>query len=365
MTEIESLKAALPPQLQKITEAGAPAAQKMMAAKGIVPTSPRNLVCLLTILAHDQDQTLAKTALESLGRVPDTIKNSAVDSADLPDMALDTLARANEQSEPLLEKILLHANVAGETVERLAALVSERLATIISDNQRLFMEHPAIAISLAKNTHARRASIDGVFDFLVRSGIVVEAPEYFEALHRLTPADQKAALDKLVLPEELAAAGLLEDTPAESSSSGAPVPTDEEVAARPPTIKLIGSLNAAQKIALALKGNREARSVLIRDSNRMIASAVIRSPRITEPEIAYAAQSRQVSDEVIRIIAQTRDMCRSYAVKVALCNNPKTPLPASMRLVHDLRKSDLKLLARSKNIASGLATLAKQLAGEK
>ncbi|HET6345154.1 MAG TPA: hypothetical protein VFH51_09480, partial [Myxococcota bacterium] len=130
---------------------------------------------------------------------------------------------------------------------------------------------------------------------------------------------------------------------------------------RIPMLKLINSLNAAQKVALALKGNKEARAILLRESNRVIAVAAIKNPRITEQEIQAAAKSRSINDEVVRIICNSRDMTRSYGVKLALVYNPKTPLPVAMRFLGVLRGSDLKAVAKSKSIPSALANQAKKM----
>ena len=121
----------------------------------------------------------------------------------------------------------------------------------------------------------------------------------------------------------------------------------------------------AQKVALALKGNREARTILIRDSNRLVAGATIRSPRITEPEVVAAAQSRSVSDDVIRAIASSKEMLRSYGVKFALVNNPKTPVPIAMRLLTLLRSSDIKAVSKSRNVSTAVSRQAKRLLTQK
>lgn len=93
----------------------------------------------------------------------------------------------------------------------------------------------------------------------------------------------------------------------------------------------------------------------------MVATSAIRSPRITEQEVVAAAQSRSVSDEVIRIIGSSKDMTRSYMVKVALVNNPKTPLTVAMRYLPLLRSTDLRNVAKSKGVTSAVANQAKRL----
>jgi hypothetical protein len=100
---------------------------------------------------------------------------------------------------------------------------------------------------------------------------------------------------------------------------------------------------------------------LIRDSNRLVAMSVVRSPAITDGEILAAAANRAVSDDVIRFIANSREHTKDYAVKQALVNNPKCPLASSLRLLNFLRPDDLKGVSRSRNIPGALATAAKKL----
>jgi hypothetical protein len=81
--------------------------------------------------------------------------------------------------------------------------------------------------------------------------------------------------------------------------------------------------------------------------------------------VAKAASNRSVSDEVIRIISNSKELCRSYSVKVALVNNPKTPMPVAMRLLTLLRESEIKAISKSKNVSSAVSAQAKRLMATK
>jgi len=113
--------------------------------------------------------------------------------------------------------------------------------------------------------------------------------------------------------------------------------------------------NAAEKIRLAIAGDKETRSLLIRDSNRMIQVAVISNPRITESEVAAIACSRNVDEEVLRKIATDKEWIRLYPVRLALVTNPKTPIAISRKLVTTLNLKDLKNISRSKSIPTVVA----------
>jgi hypothetical protein len=103
-----------------------------------------------------------------------------------------------------------------------------------------------------------------------------------------------------------------------------------------------------------MSGDKEARSILIKDSNKQIQDAVLNSPRITEPEIVAVANSRNVGEEILRRIAANREWMKNYQVRLGLANNPKTPLTIGLRIVGTLMVSDLKKLSKSKSVSSVL-----------
>lgn len=121
------------------------------------------------------------------------------------------------------------------------------------------------------------------------------------------------------------------------------------------------NLGVAEKIKLALMGTKEARDILVRDSNRMVAVAVVKSPKIQESEIETISKSRQVNEDVLRHIAATKEWLKSYSIKLNLCSNSKTPIPIAMKLLTQIREPDLRKLAKSKNVSASLATMARRL----
>lgn len=123
----------------------------------------------------------------------------------------------------------------------------------------------------------------------------------------------------------------------------------------------IQNMSLTEKIQLGMKGDREARTILIRDSNKMIQLAVINNPRITESEVVNIAHSRNVKEEVLRKIANTKEWTKLYQVRVALVNNPKTPIAVALRFISTLMTNDLKSLATSKSVPSAIRTAARRL----
>ena len=110
-------------------------------------------------------------------------------------------------------------------------------------------------------------------------------------------------------------------------------------------------MNVKDRMKLGMKGDREARSILIRDSNRVVATAVIQNPRVTDQEVENIASMRTVADEVLRLIALNRNWARSYPIIHNLVRNPRTPIPTVISTLPRIRTKDLKNLSQNRNVS--------------
>ena len=125
--------------------------------------------------------------------------------------------------------------------------------------------------------------------------------------------------------------------------------------------QMILKMSVPQRIRLAMLGNRQARKLLIHDRNKIISTAVLRSPKITDSEIIHFAQERNTPEFVILAVCKNRTWLRTYQVKLALVTNPKTPLPKAIQFLDHLHDKDLQALSRNKNVPSVLAQTALQV----
>jgi hypothetical protein len=123
--------------------------------------------------------------------------------------------------------------------------------------------------------------------------------------------------------------------------------------------KRIMSLTVAEKVKLAMLGNKEVRSILIKDPNKLVSTAVLKNPKISDSEIIDTVQSRNTSEEVLRIISNHRSWTRNYQVKCGLVNNPKTPTATALKFINYLMLKDLKNLVKNKNVPNIISTAAK------
>ncbi len=130
-------------------------------------------------------------------------------------------------------------------------------------------------------------------------------------------------------------------------------------------LQRIGRMTAAEKIALALKGNQEERLVLIRDSNKVVARAVLQSPKVTDAEIEAFASMKNVTEEVLRLISTSRQYMKNYGVVRSLINNPRSPIDVALPLLNRMNDRDLKALMNNKNVAEVLRSMATKMVKQK
>lgn len=119
-------------------------------------------------------------------------------------------------------------------------------------------------------------------------------------------------------------------------------------------IHRLQNMKVAEKVQFALHAPKDARMIMIRDSNRIVAMAVIHSPKLTEDEVVLIAQSRNVSEDVLREVAKNREWMKNYQVIRALVNNPKTPIGTALPLLNLLQNRDLTQLSKNRNVPEGL-----------
>ena len=138
----------------------------------------------------------------------------------------------------------------------------------------------------------------------------------------------------------------------EERSEGETRSESEEEEQRVSLEQKLRDMPVGKKIKLAYMGNQEARKILVRDPNKIVAAAVVKSGRLTPNEVASFAGNKNLHDEVVRLIADNKEFTRKYPVQVALVNNPKTPPSVALRLLQGLHKRDLQQLANNRNVSS-------------
>jgi hypothetical protein len=127
------------------------------------------------------------------------------------------------------------------------------------------------------------------------------------------------------------------------------------------TLQKLARLNVGERIKVAMLGTKEERAILIRDGSRLVSSAVLASPKVSEQEIETFATMKNVRENVLRDIGRSHKFIKSYVVIKNLCGNPRTPLDISLGLMKNLLAPDLKGLSMNKNIPETLRKMASKL----
>lgn len=215
----------------------------------------------------------------------------------------------------------------------LASRELDQLALLV-----LLSDDPDPEIAAAANGTLNILPSEALQTFLVRPEVPAEMREFFAARGVAVAAPASAA--DLVAPA--------------TAEEG----DEEENTEDDPTV--LASLPIVQRMKLASKGTRSQRAQLVRDSNKLVAAAVLSSPKLTESEVEAFAKMANVTEDVLRTIAMNRTWMKNYGVISGLTKNPKTPPGISMQLVQRLNEKDLKALTTDRNVPEAVRLAAKK-----
>jgi len=358
--ETQKIRLTLSPQAERYARRDAPVDVRRMAARGALPLPPLELATVLFALMHDPDSEVKSRARESLEALPDAVC-SAVLSGPAHPVLLSHLAHAHHERAERMEMLALNPATDDATSAYLATLPHKRVVEIMANNQQRLLRHPEIVEALGSNPLTGRSTIDRILSFLgldSRPGDATSKSGGLDAVFSTSEAlnDEKAeAALRALLGNDTE--GLARDL----TEDGAEV--DEKQ--RGNLYALVQSLSVFQKVKLARMGNKEARALLVRDRNKIVASAALRSPKLQESEVEGFARARNISDEVLRIIAASPEWTRSYQVKLGLATNPKCPQPAALKFLNYLQDRDLQSILKSKDVPAAVSTHAGRILNKK
>jgi hypothetical protein len=191
----------------------------------------------------------------------------------------------------------------------------------------------------------KRVPVESLRKFLGRSDVSMGLREFFAG--------------RGVVPAELAAIEAEESLVRIEHAAEDDHDLEAEVG-RETAVQRIARMGFTDRLKAAVKGTREMRSILVRDPNKMIAAAVLSSPKLSEPEVEAIARMPNVSDDVLRIIGNNRAWTKNYAVVLGLVKNPKTPLAMSMNMMARLNDRDLSQLSVDRNVPEPLRIAARK-----
>lgn len=360
--------ATLSPGARKVLEISAPLAMRQMAARGVAPgLKPGEALTVVALLSESSDTPIAELAAATLANIPAPVLAGAL-AEDLPSGVLSLVAPRYARDALVIARILAHPKITPQAVAEVAALANEAVAEVVATNEQLMLAHPAIIEKLYMNKATRMSTADRILELAVRNQVELRGiPAYREAAAAIgqeliaEPSAQPTPDDVLFREVDAAASGTpidptVEDTHRVDADTGDEVVEDRFL----PLYARLAKMTASQKIRRAMLGNAAERLLLVRDNNRLVAQAAVKSPSIQESEIVRVSASRNVSEDVLRTIALDREWTRSHQIKLNLTQNPRTPFAFAAKLIPHLREHELKALAKSKNVAGAVAQAARQ-----
>ncbi len=395
---------AVPEALRKHLAPEAPEQMRMMLARALLPMPASDIYVVLSFLSSSASGEVQATARKSIADLKRPVLEGIFKDAKNPRLLEHALAE-NIADEGYTQLLLLNANTPDTAVEWAARRLKGALLELIASNQTRLLRHSRIVEAIYFNPDAPMALTNRVFETAVRGGLdLSHVPGYreiyeaifgreaakklaAEAEHPPEPEEAPPPPDpdeprEAPLPPEIQAAMAEDgggDRPGVTEEIFSQVmavvtvddtkltPEDAEKAAatgrvgQKPMHALIEEMNVPQKVRLALVGNKAARAILIKDSKAVVALAVLKSPQITDGEVAAFAKNRALSDRIIQMICRNRDWTRNKSIQMSLIKHPKTPITFTNRFVRALGQRDLKEVSRSRDVPGHVARLAKNL----
>ena len=385
------------PIVQAIVTGTAPQPARLAAARGMLPLAQEDLMEALVALRGDADAEIAQAAETTLTEQETETLVRLASEPELAPTVLAYLAGRPGSAREVQEAVALNPRTPDEAITQLALTTGDgAVLEVIAINQQRLIRAPKIIEALlwnpARTPEVERRAKETQREFFEKERGAqqiademrargMNAAAEFAAVAESIGEEGGLSLDDLwLIAEHIEVADadiddswlpserfeeLLEETfdqrtaNAERiiSESGA----DGAEAERVSLIRRIMFMKVKDRIKLGMKGDREARSILIRDSNKLVATAVINNPRITDQEVEAAAAMRTISDEVLRLIALNRAWARSYPIIHNLARNPRTPIVTSMSILPRIQTRDLKALSQNRNVSDSVRRQANRL----
>jgi len=360
--------AKLSPVASRVLDPKSPLPMRQMAARGIVPgLKASDMLSVVAALAEVEDEAVSRIAQATLDKLPVQLLQGGF-TPDLQAGVIDVIARKYATEVGMMEKLLALPQISMDTVASAASLASEAVAELIATNEERMIAHPAIIEKLYMNKRTRMSTADRVIELAVRRKLDLSGiPAFKEAAaaigeELIAEATAEPTFDDIqfIKTEQLAQSIKIdiekEETHIVDEATGQEVAADKVR----PLYQQLASLSISQRIRRAQVGTAGERAILVRDPDRRVAVAAIKNPSIQESEVVRISAARSAPEDVLRIIGSNKEWAGKYQIKLNLVMNPRCPLAFAARFVVQLRESELKMVARSKNVTGAVSQAARQ-----
>ncbi|NOT47937.1 MAG: hypothetical protein HOP17_09355 [Acidobacteria bacterium] len=394
---IESLN----PVVRAIVEGTAPRPAVLAAARGALPLPQSDLLEVLVAFARSEDAELSQHARQTLQTQDAVALESSLRTEDVAVSVLDYFADRPDLPSSLHEAIITNSKTSGETFVRFAKTSSNSdLIERIALNQQLLIRTPALIDAIISNPHrtseAERRASETKREFFEKERGAQQIANELRAQGKEAAAEfieqsefgQDLEGSDMDLDDALFLASMIEVPDSETDDSWLGLEYIEEIyeesyeqrqaivdkilgefhmedgevgSERVSVLNRVMKMGMKDRVKLAMKGDREARNILIRDPNRIVSAAVVQNPRITEQEMEKIAAMRSIAEDILRQIANDRQWSRSYMIVHNLARNPRTPIANVLTILSRLQLRDLAALSKNKNVSDAVRRQALRL----
>ncbi|HLW99558.1 MAG TPA: hypothetical protein VKR82_13000 [Candidatus Acidoferrales bacterium] len=296
----------------------APIERKLAVCTGAAPLALEDRAELLAILSADPDKRIAERSANSLLSLPLTAFTAALARSDAAPQLFEYCGNNLIDKPEIAGALVRHQGAPLPVLATVALRLPEEEARALANDLDLMSTRPELA-------------------------------EILRSSPAIAP-DQRQMLDEMGqgAPDSAALAEVLKE-----------IEGDQEK--KQSLLQRLSRMRVVERMQLAIKGGREERMALIRDSCKVVQRAVMQSPKLSEREVEGFAGISSLSEDVLRIIANARNYRKNYAIVRALAFNPKTPLDVSLRLLPMIHVPELRSLMSNKNVPETLRTTATKL----
>ncbi len=389
------------PVVKAIVGGTAPRPAQIAASRGVLPLPQHDLLEVLVAFYGGTDAELRDNARQTLTTQNSDSLESSFRSHNIAPSVLAYFAAQPFLPHAVYEAIIVNSQTPGSAIAQFArTTTSGELLELISQNQQLLISEPAIIDAIIRNSHrtseAERRASETKREFFEKERGAQQIASELRAQGREAAAE---FVENAEFATDMAAGGIsaedalflaqhIEVLDRETDDSWLGLEYLEEIyeeseAQRQATLdKILGELKNEEedlpgervsmlnrimrmgvkdRVRLGMKGDREARNILIRDPNKLVSSAVINNPRISEQEIENIASMRTLSEDILRQIGSNRQWSRSYNVQHNLVRNPRTPMGVAMTIMSRLQLRDLTSLSKNRNVSDAVRRHATRL----
>jgi len=341
MTQAESttVRLKVSPEVARLVRPGAPRDAQLAAARGALPLAGKDFLTVLFFLCSSSDLEVKTSAVKTLRALPGTILDAVLKDSTLHPQLLELLVRARIADTELMGSVIMHPSTAIKTMLYLANKADQDVLERLAENQNKLREHTELVEAIIANPNANK-------ELKLRLGW--QDPEPDSAAE--TGEDQ-------AVPDAEEDQDGDEEGRSQVELEALMEEADQEGLSK---YQIALELKVAEKIKMGLTGDKEWRTLMIKQSNKLIQAAVLKNPRITDGEVLMIAKNKTSTEDLIRMILLNKEWMKLYEIKKALITHPKTPPPKAMRLVPMLTMKDIKELAKSRQVSTLVSTAARK-----